>query len=120
MDNYYNDCPALMSDARIFTDYRSSTQRDESIKYINGISNNEDYRKFLQNNASNIIFNIFDEINKKERCMKNECIHTSPTRVPIGTFAEERQRYNELSQPANARKQIYTCQVQKDYTLLDM
>ena len=40
-DNYFNNCPPIMSDGRLFTDYRTSVRANEYIKNINGIERDE-------------------------------------------------------------------------------
>jgi len=57
-NNKYLDCPALMSDGRMFTDYRASCFRNDMLKIQNKITNSYDYRQFLINNGENIIHNI--------------------------------------------------------------
>ena len=71
MDNYFKDCPAMMSDGRLFTDYRTDVRANEYIKYINSIDNNDKYRIFLQSNATNFMdneWNVFKEINSLFNC----------------------------------------------------
>ena len=48
-------CPSLMQDSRIFTNYMSATRMNEYIKNINNITDNSDYRSFLQNNGVKIM-----------------------------------------------------------------
>ena len=51
MNNTKGDCPSLMSDGRVFTDYRSSRYRDASV---NKMSNNE-LRRYLQRNGKSVL-----------------------------------------------------------------
>ena len=37
MDNFHNSCPPMMSDGRLFTDYRTNIRANEHNKYINNI-----------------------------------------------------------------------------------
>ena len=48
MDNFYQNCPAKMDDGRFTTNYRSDSCINEQIKYVNGITRDDDYRLFLQ------------------------------------------------------------------------
>jgi hypothetical protein len=51
-DNFYSDFPSRMSDARVFTDYRTNCVTN------NNISKNMtswEYRYYLQNNAAKIV-----------------------------------------------------------------
>jgi len=60
MDNkyYHTGAPAVfMNDARSFTDYGDIETNNNALKKANGISNEHDYRLFLQNNAQSIMNN---------------------------------------------------------------
>ena len=48
-------CPAKMDDSRIFTNYLSATRVNEYIKNLNNITDNDEYRLFLQKNSQKII-----------------------------------------------------------------
>ena len=67
-NNKYQDCPPRMDDARHFTDYRPVCDINNSIKSDNEIENSQNYRLFLQENASQLI-----ESNRKFACMMNCC-----------------------------------------------
>ena len=54
-NNKYFDCPALMSDGRIMTDYRQSCTVNDMIRLNNNVLSSNDYRQFLINNAEDII-----------------------------------------------------------------
>ena len=54
-NNKYFECPARMSDGRIFTDYRGSAYVNDLIRYTNQINSNYDYRMFLTHNANQIM-----------------------------------------------------------------
>lgn len=51
MNNTKDDCPSLMSDGRVFTDYRSSRYRDVQS---NGMNNNE-LRRYLQRHGQEVL-----------------------------------------------------------------
>ncbi len=51
MNNTKFDCPSLMSDGRVFTDYRSSKYRDTQIQ---GMNNNQ-LRRYLQRNGKEVL-----------------------------------------------------------------
>jgi len=55
MNNRNSSCPAHMSDGRLFTIYTSSKQYNNYIKAVNGVTNNIDYKNWLQQNAEKII-----------------------------------------------------------------
>ena len=60
-------CPAFMDDSRLFTNYLSNSKLNTYVSKINNITNSDQYRIFLQKNASKIMENEkkFIEDNKK-------------------------------------------------------
>ena len=74
-NNKYFDCPALMSDGRIMTDYRSSNTVNDMIRISNNTLSSYDYRNFLTNNATNIM-----KINNDYIYNKNSCKRKTTTR----------------------------------------
>jgi hypothetical protein len=60
-------CPAFMDDSRLFTNYLPNSKLNTYVTKINNITNNDQYRIFLQKNASKIMENEkkFIEDNKK-------------------------------------------------------
>lgn len=111
MDNFFKGCPAMMSDGRLFTDYRTSIRTNEYIKYINGIERDDDYRLFLQSNAEQIMDNQWNEIKRTKTCNVNGCVHNYPTQMPSSLFIEEKKAVNDLYN--NSSK--YVCQKFDDY-----
>ena len=67
-NNRFQNCPAIMADSRLFTDYRSSCYTNELLKRKNAIQENERYRQFLVNNALNIINENTKYNQFKSRC----------------------------------------------------
>jgi len=116
MDNYYNECPAKMSDGRHATDHRSSSRRDESYKYINNIVRDDEYRMFLQQNGETLINKTWTNLKNTVSCSPNRvCVHTYPTRVNPQMFHEEMQAYNKKM--ASNDKEGPKCQKHQDYRL---
>jgi hypothetical protein len=115
MDNYYQKCPPMMSDGRLFTDFRTATRREETNKYINNIVRDDEYRLFLEQNAEVIMDNIWKYNKKTKNCWQNECIHNYPTRAFPPWFVDERKAYNQLTLPDNKRDKLYECQSSTDY-----
>jgi len=115
MDNFYNKCPAKMSDGRLCTDYKPATHLNEQIKYINGITRDDEYRVFLQNNAQRIIDREWEILRQTKSCWQNECVHTYPTRMYPPWFSEELHKYNQLADPNHTPK--FQCQPYADYRL---
>ena len=90
MDNFYKHCPPVMSDGRLFTDYRSNIRVNEYLKYVNGINRDDDYRLFLQSNAEKILDDQWEnEVANKLRSA-NDCVHNYPTTMSGSLFREER------------------------------
>ena len=115
-DNYYKNCPPMMSDGRLFTDFRSATRREETNKYINNIVRDDEYRVFLESNGEKIIDTIWDQQVKNNSCWVNECVHNYPTRVYPPWFTDERRAYNSLVKTTPDRK-LYECPKMNDYRI---
>jgi hypothetical protein len=56
-NNIHFNFPPLMDDSRLFSNYYSSALNDSVFQNNKNIKNNNDYRKYLQTNADNIIKN---------------------------------------------------------------
>lgn len=113
MDNFYKQCPPMMSDGRLFTDHRTNVRMNEYIKYINDINRDDDYRIFLQDNAENILDNQWEHERKNKSCWANECIHNYPTRMYPGFFKRERKAADSMFNPQRTEK--YPCRKFSDY-----
>lgn len=116
MDNYFQDCPPVMSDGRLFTDYKSSTRRDEYVKYINDVTRDDDYRMLLQCNATKFMDKEWEHYTKKNKCWKNTCIHNYPTRTLPQYFPQQMQAFNDSMDPKKPKLQN-TCPKFSDYRL---
>ena len=79
-NNKYFDCPARMDDGRTFTDYRSSSQVDDMIRYSNNVMSSYEYRQFLINNADNIM-----NINNQYIFNKVGCESCNSETIPFKT-----------------------------------
>lgn len=57
MDNRYfkNGCPPLMQDGRFITNYVENRVFEQYIRNINNLESAQDYKHFLQNNATTIM-----------------------------------------------------------------
>lgn len=113
MDNQYKQCPPVMSDGRLFTDYRTAVRREEYIKYQNNIVRDDEYRLFLEKNADKILDNDWKYTRQNKSCWVNECVHNYPLRVYPPWFTEEKDIYDSLWNPS--RKIRYVCPEEKDY-----
>lgn len=80
MNNVLNnkDCPALMSDGRLATDYRSSCIVHNLISRHNGIRNSNEQRLFLQRNADALMEMNLSHFHKKAGCNSCEYYHVDP------------------------------------------
>lgn len=116
MDNFNKDCPAMMSDGRLFTDYRTSHRREMYNKAINGIVRDDDYRMFLQNKAETIMDRTWDFTKKTSSCAPNVCIHTHPTRSTPTLNYEEMRLYNAV-RTGKYLKKMPACKKLSDYRM---
>ena len=80
MNNKFNDCPARMSDGRIYTDYRPGCFVNNTIRASNKLINNFDYRMYLTRNADKIMNN-----NKQYVIDKYNCKSCEDTMLPEST-----------------------------------
>lgn len=97
MDNYFQNCPAVMNDSgRLFGDFKTATRRNEYIKYINDIYRDDQYRYFLQNNAQLIMDREWEWNKKNTQCWTNDCIHHYPLRNNPRHFVQEREAYDSI------------------------
>lgn len=110
-DNFFRGCPAKMEDARFITDYRSPTTREQYNKYINHIVRDDDYRMFLQQNATTIMDGEWKHLRKTQSCWTNDCIHTFPTRSTPGMLYDEMRLYDAV----RLGKMRAPCKWQPDY-----
>lgn len=119
MDNFYHECPAEMSDGRIFGEFKTATRRNEYIKYVNGIYSNDQYRYFLQNNGDKISDNVFTYFKVNENCRVNPCVHNhATTRITPKMMNEEIKRHDKRSKKNyNSKLPNMGCKVYKDYRL---
>ena len=80
MDNYYQQCPPMMNDGRLFTDYRSSQVREELFRYKNCVGSENEARTLRIENAENIMDTEWDLTRQKKSCFSHQnCFHNHPT-----------------------------------------
>ena len=96
MDNFYKNCPPKMDDGRFTTNYKSDSSINEYIKYMNGITRDDDYRLFLQINAEKLMDSEWLYLRKNDSCWNNACVHKYNTRMDPRFFVQERQNANLL------------------------
>ena len=61
-------CPSQMSDGRLYTNYLLNSKLNSYVKKVNNITDEHDYRNFLQKNASTIMKNEQTYLNNNKRC----------------------------------------------------
>ncbi len=59
--------PGILSDGRLFTDYSPSSVVNDSIKKMNGITDNNVYRDYLVKNTNMIMRNNMENTTKENR-----------------------------------------------------
>jgi hypothetical protein len=114
MDNYFKMCPAMMSDGRIFTDYRTSTTREQYNKISGGFARDDDYRLYLQSNGSNILNGEWENNKKKYYCFPNVCYHTNPLRSSNALDIKEMRNYTGV-RTGKISTAVVKCGVEQDY-----
>ena len=69
-ENKNRDCPARMSDGRLFTDYRMrcDVNFSKELRQVGKPNDSYNYRQFLIKNADDIMGNIRDAAYKHARC----------------------------------------------------
>jgi hypothetical protein len=98
MDNFFQECPPLMSDGgRHLSDYQMPTRRNEYIKYVNDIVRDDQYRLLLQQNGKQMLDKEWDWHKENNTCHPNGCIHTYPTRVTPRQMWQEREAYDSIN-----------------------
>jgi hypothetical protein len=96
MDNFYKNCPPRMDDSRFTTNYKSDSSINEYIKYMNGITRDDDYRLFLQMNGEKLMDAEWLHLKKNDSCWNNACVHNYPLRMDPRLFTQEREKANML------------------------
>ena len=112
-DNFFKGCPPVMSDGRLFTDYRTAVRTDQNIKRINGIERDDEYRIFLQSNAQQIMNSDWDNMRKNKSCWVNKCVHNYPTRMYPSWFVEQKNAVDKAYN--NQHSTEYQCLKFNDY-----
>lgn len=82
-DNYFPQCPAMMSDGRLLTDYRSSQVREEVFRQKYGLISENEMRTFRIENGEKIMDEEWDHLRDTKSCFASKkCYHKHPrTRV---------------------------------------
>jgi len=79
MDNYFQQCPPMMSDGRLFTDYRSSQVREELFRYDNCVTSENEARTLRIDNGSKILDRDWNYDRMTKSCFPAKvCFHKNP------------------------------------------
>lgn len=116
MDNYYKNCPPKMDDGRFTTNYKSSSSYNEYVKYMNGITRDDDYRLFLQINADKLMDSEWLYFRKNDSCWNNACVHKYNLRMDPRDFVKEREQANMLFQKREL-PESFACNKYADYRM---
>jgi hypothetical protein len=87
MDNYFHECPPMMSDGRLFTDYRSSQLREELFKQKYHVSTENDTRTFRINNGEKLMDNEWSHLRSTRSCFpQKKCFHIHPKTMVTSAY----------------------------------
>jgi hypothetical protein len=87
MDNYFNGCPPMMDDGRLFTDYRSPQVREELFRYRNCVLSENDARTLRIDNAEDIMDKEWNHTRDTKSCFpRKQCFHKHPTTRVTTTY----------------------------------
>lgn len=102
MDNYFNECPAMMDDGRLFTDYRSSQVREELFRQKHCVVSENESRTLRIENAEEIMDGEWAYLRQNKSCFpnRNTCYHNNP-RVGTSTIENNAEllAYNGIIAP---------------------
>lgn len=88
MNNYFQECPPLMSDGRWQTDYTSTPVRDHIIASINNIQRDDDYRHFLEMFGQKIRDMQSKNDKAKFPCDTRVCVHDYNSKTTFMTIVK--------------------------------
>jgi hypothetical protein len=96
MDNYFQECPPMMDDGRLFTDYRSSQVREELFRYKNCLVSENDARTYRIEKGNELMDGEWDHLRKTRSCFNSKnCFHKNlTTRVTSAYNNAELLAYN--------------------------
>jgi hypothetical protein len=83
-NNYYKDMPPLMNDGRNYSSWQPESVINDNIQKQENIKSNWEYRKYLQNNAQNIMkFNYMESVNASGNNPKTYVNNKSSPNTPF-------------------------------------
>lgn len=98
MDNYFHECPPMMDDGRLFTDYRSSQVREELFRFKNCVNSENEARTLRIDNGEEIMDDDWNKTRQTKSCFPNKvCFHKHPkTKVTTSYNNAEMLAYNGI------------------------
>lgn len=96
MNNFFQECPPLMSDRRWQTDYTSTSVRDHIIASINNIQRDDDYRHFLETFGQKIRDMQSKNDKAKFPCDTRVCVHDYNSKTTFYNNRKEFLKYNNV------------------------
>lgn len=97
-DNYYLQCPSTMSDGRFLCDFRESSTREQLYRSYVNITDENEYRVYLQNNAKNIMDSQWETLKKNNMCFTTPCVHIFPSRSTPVQMEKELELYTRKAE----------------------
>lgn len=96
MDNYFQETPALMSDGRLYTDYRSSQVREKYFEYKNCLGSENEARTMRTLNGNQMLDDEWNYlVSTKLTTPRQVFFHTAPTTRTTNAFnMAEMNAYN--------------------------
>ncbi len=87
-NNKYFNCPAIMADGRMFTDYSESNYVNNLLRYNNKKMSSNEYRHFLINNATELM-----RVNNLYNKNKNSCESCNAQEIRNETLCDYNNQY---------------------------
>lgn len=109
----------LMSDGgRGITDFVPQNRVDGYIAYIKNIKRDDDYRKYLQDNAKMLMDNQWTYVRNNNYYWNNVCIHDKfPIRPTLMQMAQQKQLYDDVAKYGAKNVKGVQCTQKFDYRL---
>lgn len=80
LDNYFKDCPGMMDDGRMFTDYRSSQVREELFRHKHCVNSENEARTLRIDYAEDMLDTEWQRSIRDKSCWpRKQCFHHHPT-----------------------------------------
>lgn len=96
MDNFFLECPPMMEDGRLFTDYRASQVREEVFRHRHCVISENEARTLRAEHGGDIMDEEWEHLRDTRSCFpKKKCYHQHPrTRTSTSYNNAETLAYN--------------------------